>query len=248
MERVRAQERAWYHRNKAQKSTEEIEEERARKREYDLAYRARMSEERKQRCAARKVELGRIRRAAFTPEQRAAAAKKQRDAFWGRSPEERERIRQTAAAKKAEKRRQDVNYRVYTCLQARVHDLLRGMKSARTLALVGEDYMTALTARLKPGMTWENYGPAWHLDHVVPCKWFDLTRPEHQRACFHHSNVNPEFAKTNISKSNRVSRRAFDEVLARCPEEHRAVFEEIIWKIRRKEYPERMLRRVHGHV
>ena len=163
--------------------------------------------------------------------------------------EEREESRRKAALKAGEKRKRDASYRVYSCLQSRLRELLHGVsKSDRTKNLVGHDYMEVLQTRLKDGMSWDNYGPEWHMDHVVPCRWFDLTRPEHQRACFHHSNINPEFAKTNISKSNRVSRRAFDEVLARCPEEHKAVFEEIIWKIRRKEYPERMLRRVHGHV
>jgi len=245
---IREKERAWYHRNKAAKTTAELEAERQRKREYDVEYRARLTDEQKKarRQRARAVES--TRRATLSAEQRAAIAKKQRDSFWNRSPEERARIRAVAAQKKAEKRKKDAGYRLYTCLQARVHDLLRGCKSERTLALVGSDFMTALTPRLKPGMTWENHGEVWHLDHVVPCRWFDLTRPDHQKACFHHSNINPEFARLNIAKSNRLSRKAFDEVLSRCPEANKKVFDELIWKIRRRAFPERMLSRVRGHV
>ncbi len=50
-------------------------------------------------------------------------------------------------------------------------------------------------------MTWENYGPVWHVDHIRPCAKFDLTDHDQQRACFHWTNLQPLFAKDNLQKN-----------------------------------------------
>ncbi len=228
------------------------DEKRARfekKKAYYAARYAKLSPEKRADIRARQLARDRELQAARTVQEKAERARLQRERFWSLSEDQRNEVRRKAAEKSAAKRKRDASFKVYACVLTRIGELVKkGYRSDSTKELIGDDFVEVLTARLSPGMTWGNHGTVWHMDHVVPCKWFDLTRPEHQRACFHHSNVNPEFAKTNISKSNRVSRRAFDEVMARCPEKHKAVFEEIIWKIRRKEYPERMLHRVHGHV
>lgn len=59
--------------------------------------------------------------------------------------------------------------------------------------------------QFEPGMTWENYGTEWHVDHIVPCSYFDLTDPEQQRICFNYRNLQPLWAKDNLEKSNSVS-------------------------------------------
>ena len=47
-------------------------------------------------------------------------------------------------------------------------------------------------------MTWENYGKYWHIDHIVPCYYFDLLKEEEQKRCFHYTNLQPLFARTQI--------------------------------------------------
>lgn len=133
-------------------------------------------------------------------------------------------------------------------LRTRVSDFVTGKsRSKRTRALLGSDFVERIEEQLVGGMTWQNRDQ-WHLDHIVPCSWFDFTNPAHQHACFHNSNVRPLWKLHNTTRRDSVCRRDFDLVMGRCPPEHRAVFEEIIWKIRRREYPEAKLRRVHGHV
>lgn len=56
-----------------------------------------------------------------------------------------------------------------------------------------------LEAQFKPQMTWANYGE-WHIDHIVPCKSFDLSKQEQINACFHYSNLQPLWASENIAK------------------------------------------------
>jgi len=53
-------------------------------------------------------------------------------------------------------------------------------------------------------MTWENYGPVWHIDHIKPCAAFNLKDYEQQKICFHWSNQQPLFAGENISKGAKV--------------------------------------------
>lgn len=91
-------------------------------------------------------------------------------------------------------------------LRTRICLALNGAdKSARTFELIGcpavwlEVHLESLFA---PGMTWENYGPVWHVDHKRPCTSFDLTNPEQQRMCFHWTNLQPLFAEDNLRKSD----------------------------------------------
>lgn len=50
-------------------------------------------------------------------------------------------------------------------------------------------------------MTWNNYGPYWHLDHIRPLSWFNL-ETEFMEA-WSLNNLQPLEAKLNLSKNNR---------------------------------------------
>jgi len=59
-----------------------------------------------------------------------------------------------------------------------------------------------LESKFKIGMSWENYGKIWHVDHIIPCKKFDLQNPEQQKKCFHYTNLQPLWATTQIAILN----------------------------------------------
>lgn len=105
------------------------------------------------------------------------------------------------------RRRTNPRFRIATCLRSRLNIALvagGAKKAASTFALLGcsLDFLKAhLESRFRPGMTWENHGPVWHLDHIKPCAKFDLTNPEQQKTCFHWTNLQPLFAKENLQKS-----------------------------------------------
>jgi hypothetical protein len=76
-------------------------------------------------------------------------------------------------------------------------------KSSKTIAFLGCDaqWLAAwLEIQFHPGMTWENYGPVWHVDHRRPCASFDLNDPYQQKLCFHWTNLQPLFAAENFEK------------------------------------------------
>lgn len=65
-----------------------------------------------------------------------------------------------------------------------------------------------LESKFKPGMSFENMGK-WHVDHVKPKSWFNLLNEdgtineEEIKKCWALDNLQPLWAKENISKNNR---------------------------------------------
>jgi hypothetical protein len=65
-----------------------------------------------------------------------------------------------------------------------------------------------LESQFQPGMTWENYGKdGWHVDHIVPDSWFSYSSPEDEgfKKSWSLSNLQPMWAKENLSKNNRFA-------------------------------------------
>jgi len=103
----------------------------------------------------------------------------------------------------------DINWILKRRLRARLQHALKGtIKSKKTMELLGVPHMdflkTWIECKFKEGMTWENRH-LWHIDHVIPCSSFDLTKPEEQAKCFHYTNLQPLWASENLSKGNRIS-------------------------------------------
>ena len=110
------------------------------------------------------------------------------------------------------KRIKDINFRVADNLRRRINQSLRNFKNEKSLnskKLVGcsiEDLRFHLQKNWLPGMSWENYGYyGWHIDHIIPCSKFDLSKLEEQKKCFHFTNLQPLWALDNIKKSNKLN-------------------------------------------
>lgn len=79
-------------------------------------------------------------------------------------------------------------------------------KTKSTFKLAGctrDELKEHLVSRLREGMTLDNYGKVWHIDHIRPCASFDLSDKDQVAACFHYSNLQPLFAKENRMKSDK---------------------------------------------
>jgi hypothetical protein len=103
----------------------------------------------------------------------------------------------------------NIQARIKHNLRIRTRHVLKGkIKSGTTIDLLGcqpEFLISYIEKQFKEGMTWDNYGrKGWHIDHILPCASFDLTDPEHQRKCFHYTNLQPLWAADNIRKSDKV--------------------------------------------
>lgn len=107
------------------------------------------------------------------------------------------------------KRETDPEYKLQLYLRIRLRRALKGSnKSKRTQQLLGctwEFFMKYFESQFQEGMVWKNYGiNGWHIDHRIPCAYFDLTIEENQRICFNYRNFQPLWEKDNINKSDRL--------------------------------------------
>ena len=94
--------------------------------------------------------------------------------------------------------------RLIHCLRSRLSGALRGNKIQHTIEYLGcsIDFLICYFQSLfTPGMTVDNYGTFWHIDHILPVSIFNGNDPE---ICFHWTNVQPLEAKVNIVKSNKL--------------------------------------------
>jgi hypothetical protein len=105
------------------------------------------------------------------------------------------------------RRREHPEYRI---LRKIVHRMVRAScvrKGSRSDLYVGCTpgfLRNHLETMFKHGMTWNNYGTVWQVDHVIPLAWWDLkNHPEHMFEASHWTNLQPLFINENQSKGAR---------------------------------------------
>lgn len=57
-----------------------------------------------------------------------------------------------------------------------------------------------LESQFQGDMSWDNYGTGWHIDHIRPVSSF---KPEEFKECWSLDNLQPLWAKENLSKGAR---------------------------------------------
>ena len=125
--------------------------------------------------------------------------------------ENRERLIPIKVKKRKIRRQIDHTFRVTDNLRRRINGAMKGIgirRSKRSMELLGvpnmEFFWNYLESKFKPGMTRENYGKEWHIDHIIPCIAFDLSKEENQKMCFHYTNLQPLWAHENLSKNSKI--------------------------------------------
>jgi len=119
----------------------------------------------------------------------------------------------TIYAKAKERRDNDPTLCLLYNLRCRINKALKyDIKSARTKELLAcsiDNLKTHLESQFEEGMTFENNTlDGWHVDHIIPCAYFDMSNPVHQLRCFNYRNLQPLWAKDNLSKSSKMSPEA----------------------------------------
>jgi len=105
-----------------------------------------------------------------------------------------------------ERRKVDINFRLKRYLRSRLYSATKhGYLAGSAIDNLGcsiFDFKIYLTSKFISGMTWDNYGE-WHIDHIKPLSSFNLSNPEEIKLACHYTNLQPLWAKDNLSKGNR---------------------------------------------
>ena len=108
------------------------------------------------------------------------------------------------------RRKNDPEYRIACNCRAVLRSALKrqsAKKASQTFHLIGcsiQALRVHLQAQFKEGMTWENYGPMWEVDHKLPLVRFNLLDPQQQRIAFHFENLQPLWTPENRRKSDKL--------------------------------------------
>jgi len=133
------------------------------------------------------------------------AANRERARRWNKRY--RDANRQKLTDKLRERRRNDPFLRLREAIRGSVRAYLGSKKTRRsaTFEIVGctPDFLRShLEKQFKPGMTWENYGSHWHVDHRIPLA--SGNSPEEIMGLSHWTNLQPLEAMENLLKSDKM--------------------------------------------
>jgi len=129
-----------------------------------------------------------------------------------KKPERKKHNNERSVERFMERYKTDPILRIKHAHRRRVNNLIKAQFMAKahphTRALFGctyQEYKAHLEQRFQPGMTWDNHGTVWELDHIRPLSSFDLMDEEQQRQAFHYTNVQPLFTRDNRTKGSTWS-------------------------------------------
>lgn len=98
---------------------------------------------------------------------------------------------------------QRLRNRIYIALKAQSHT--KNNRTWKYLDCTANEFQQWIEYQLYDGMTMENYGKFWHIDHVKPCSKFDLSKETEIKECFCWKNLRPYRSEKNIQKYNKVN-------------------------------------------
>lgn len=122
---------------------------------------------------------------------------------WQKENREKRRLRLN------ERYKTEPNFRIAVTLRTRILKAIENnQKAGSTLELLGcsvDFFKVHLEFLFSHGMSWQNHGTVWHIDHIKPCASFDLSNDDEQRKCFHYSNMQPLFIADNLKKGTKTN-------------------------------------------
>lgn len=141
---------------------------------------------------------------------------------WAGKPESQEKLagyqrkydnsdkgRQNKARYFKERYATDQEFRIANILRAR---LRMALKSAHILGVRSEQavqdlgcpvpaFREYISGKFQPGMSWDNWGAVWELDHISPLGLFNLADSYERRSAVHFTNFQPLFLADHKVKS-----------------------------------------------
>lgn len=104
-------------------------------------------------------------------------------------------------------RRKEAEHRLIHNACSRIRCVCRGIELPKSkmkyLGCTGAELKLHLESMFLDGMSWDNYGTVWHVDHKIPLSWFDMNHEGDRKTALCYTNLQPMFALENIRKGGR---------------------------------------------
>ena len=102
----------------------------------------------------------------------------------------------------------DINFKLTCILRVRLNTALNyGYKTGSAVKDLGcsiDEFKQYIESLWQDDMTWDNHNrKGWHIDHIMPLSSFDLNNPEELKKACHYTNLQPLWAKDNLSKGSK---------------------------------------------
>jgi|ERR1700674_385263 len=117
------------------------------------------------------------------------------------------------------RRQSDRAFRILCSLRCRVRSALKCQgvrrREERTVPLLGctvAQAMRHIEKQFRRGMSWDNFGTVWEIDHIRPCRSFNLKQATQRAECFSFTNLQPLFVSENRSKGARRTNAIVNKV------------------------------------
>jgi hypothetical protein len=107
---------------------------------------------------------------------------------------------------------QRLERRLATRLRVRISNLLRGKpktgSAVRDLGCTVVELIAYFESKFVTGMSWDNYGAEWEIDHIRELASFDLRDEIQFRQAAHYTNLQPLFRADHIEKTRKQLKKA----------------------------------------
>jgi hypothetical protein len=115
----------------------------------------------------------------------------------------------TPSSRVIERRYLDPTFKVKTNFAALLRHHLKNKNKNKTFEILGysvEQLMKHLESKFVDGMTWNNYGSYWHIDHKIPASIFQYNSHKDKgfKMCWDLCNLQPLLKVDNLKKGNRL--------------------------------------------
>ena len=115
---------------------------------------------------------------------------------------------------KRRRKKNDPSYKIIKSHYSRINQLIKNSKAKKTMELLGcsrDFFIDHLKKQFTKGMTIENYGTFWHVDHIIPLYTFKnlTTSLEAQTIAFNYKNTRPLKAQDNLRRPKGLKSKNF---------------------------------------
>ena len=107
---------------------------------------------------------------------------------------------------KIEPKAMDIIYIVIVVRKLQIN-YIKNLHTHEYICCNTEELWNHLEKQYKEGMTRQNYGSVWHVDHIIPLQFFidnDLMDDTNKKIACHYGNLQPLFKEENLQKSDKL--------------------------------------------